>query len=76
MKKSKLFLAISGATLALSSLPLSAQEVLEEIVVTGSYIRGTPEDAASPVDVTTAEDLAEVGSPSTIELVRNLNFNW
>lgn len=46
----------------------------EEIVVTGSYIKGTPEDAALPVDVTSFEDLREQGAPSIAELVRNLAY--
>ena len=33
----------------------------DEIVVTGSYIRGTPEDAALPVDVITQDDLLNRG---------------
>lgn len=46
----------------------------EEIVVTGSYIRGTPEDAALPVDVTSLDDLRDVGAPSVAELIRNLAY--
>jgi iron complex outermembrane receptor protein len=46
----------------------------EEIVVTGSYIKGTPEDAALPVDVTSLDDLKDVGAPSVAELVRNLAY--
>jgi iron complex outermembrane receptor protein len=46
----------------------------EEIVVTGSYIKGTPEDAALPVDVTSFDDLQEQGAPSIAELVRNLAY--
>lgn len=44
----------------------------EEIVVTGSYIRGTPEDAALPVDVITQDDLLNRGSPTTLELIKTL----
>ena len=53
------------ATAALSATPALAQAEVEtagaatqnenRIVVTGSYIRGTPEDAALPVDVFTAD---------------------
>ncbi|MGK0261236.1 MAG: iron complex outermembrane receptor protein, partial [Candidatus Azotimanducaceae bacterium] len=45
---------------------------IEEVVVTGSYIKGTPEDAELPVDVINRTDLEEIGSPSITELVRNL----
>ncbi|HVI32208.1 TonB-dependent receptor [Phenylobacterium sp.] len=43
-----------------------------EVVVTGSFIRGTPEDAALPVDVIGAEELEKQGSPSPVELIKNL----
>ncbi|HEY8538421.1 MAG TPA: TonB-dependent receptor plug domain-containing protein, partial [Steroidobacteraceae bacterium] len=45
---------------------------LEEVVVTGSLIRGTPEDAALPVDVFSAAELEEQGDPSPLEFVKNL----
>jgi iron complex outermembrane receptor protein len=55
-------------------LALAQDEPIEEIVVTGSYIRGTPENAELPVDVMTAEDLENEGSPSLAEMVRNLSY--
>ena len=42
------------------------------IVVTGSLIRGTPEDAALPVDVFTAEDLSASGVDSPLEFIKEL----
>jgi len=54
--------------------PASPPSDTEEIVVTGSFIKGTPEDAALPVDVTSFEDLQEQGAPSIAELVRNLAY--
>jgi len=42
------------------------------IIVTGSLIRGTPEDAALPVDIFTADDLAEQGVDSPLEFIKNL----
>jgi iron complex outermembrane receptor protein len=52
---------------------VSAEEtIIEEIVVTGSYIAGTPEDAELPVDVINRQDLEEIGNPTITELVRNL----
>ncbi|GAA4050771.1 TonB-dependent receptor domain-containing protein [Parerythrobacter jejuensis] len=42
------------------------------IVVTGSLIRGTPEDAALPVDVYTNEDLAKQGVDSPLEFIKEL----
>ena len=43
-----------------------AAEIMEEVVVTGSYIKGTPEDAASPVDVITREEMDMKGNPSIV----------
>ena len=45
---------------------------VEEVVVTGSLIRGTPEDAALPVDVIGQEELQKQGSPTTVELLKAL----
>ena len=72
-------------TSALSALILSAavaptiahaQDASEadeiEIVVTGSFIRGTPEDAAVPVDVYSSEDLDQSGISSPLEFIKNL----
>ena len=42
------------------------------IIVTGSVIQGTPEDAALPVDVLSAEELARLGNPSPVELIKAL----
>jgi len=47
----------------------------QTVTVTGSAIAGTPEDAALPVDVLTAEDLRLEGSPTITELVRNLGVS-
>lgn len=71
----------SGNGLAIAT-PAHAQAEAEQagadattsntIVVTGSYIRGTPEDAALPVDVFTADDLAEQGVASPLEFIKEL----
>jgi iron complex outermembrane receptor protein len=48
---------------------------VQEVVITGSLIAGTPEDAALPVDVIGAEELAKQGSPSTVELLKGLSVS-
>ncbi|TAJ68490.1 MAG: TonB-dependent receptor [Phenylobacterium sp.] len=45
---------------------------VEEVVVTGSFIAGTPEDAAMPVDVLSSADLEKQGSPSIVQLVKTI----
>ncbi len=69
--------AYCASVIALLAVPGAvAQEdddrTLEKVTVTGSYIAGTPEDAALPVDVIGAEELAQIGAPSINEILRNL----
>lgn len=47
-------------------------EIAEIVIVTGSYIRGTAEDAALPVDVFTSEDLEKQGSPAMVDLIKSI----
>ena len=47
----------------------------DTITVTGSFIAGTPEDAALPVDVLTAGDLKLEGNPTVTDLIRNLGVS-
>lgn len=65
----------AALTIGLLGIPglANAQDAEEDIVVTGSNIRGTPEDAALPVDVITAQTLEEQGSPTIVQLVRSLS---
>ena len=51
---------------------LAQPQEVQEVVVTGSLIRGTPEDSALPVDVIGAEELARQGTPTTVELIKAL----
>jgi len=60
-----------GASAQAQTTP-SPSNVVEEVVVTGSFIAGTPEDAALPVDVIGAQELARQGSPSVIQLVKTI----
>ncbi|MFN9375739.1 MAG: TonB-dependent receptor plug domain-containing protein, partial [Novosphingobium sp.] len=50
----------------------TAAENPKEIVVTGSLIRGSREDAPAPIDVIGADELSKQGSPSAIDLLKNL----
>lgn len=55
-----------------AAAPPPGGPTVSEVVVTGSFIRGTPEDAALPVKVIGAEELEKQGSPSTLELIKAL----
>src|SRR5689334_22566494 len=46
---------------------------VEEVVVTGSFIAGTPEDSAMPVEAVTLEELRQTGSPSNLDLIKTLS---
>ena len=44
----------------------------KDIIVTGSLIRGSSEQASAPIDVIGADELARQGSPSAVDLLKNL----
>ncbi|MDP3382814.1 MAG: TonB-dependent receptor plug domain-containing protein, partial [Phenylobacterium sp.] len=67
--------AAVALALSLAAGQASAQTEVEEIVVTGSFIAGTPENAALPVDVISAAELEKQGSPSTTELIKSLTIS-
>lgn len=76
MKTFKGMLLCASAVALGGSLAAQAQEdterKLERVTVTGSFIQGTPEDAALPVDVLTAEDLRLQGNPSALDMIKAL----
>ena len=52
-----------------------SDEEIEEVVVTGSHIKGTPEDAPLPVTTLSRDDLSLEGTPTILDLVKNLSFS-
>jgi iron complex outermembrane receptor protein len=50
----------------------AAPATVGEVVVTGSYIAGTPQDSALPVQVVNREELARQGSPTIVQLIKTL----
>lgn len=74
MKLNPIYCGILCCSLA-APLSVSAQptgDAIEEIVVTGSLIRGTPEDAALPVEVHTIEAMRLSGAPTALEFAKSL----
>ena len=53
----------------------SDDEKIEEVVVTGSHLRSTPADAPLPVTTVTRDELALEGSPTTIDMIKQLSFS-
>jgi iron complex outermembrane receptor protein len=74
-KKQGLALAIMLASAGTSFQTLAQDDGVEEIVVTGSFIRGTPEDAPSPVTVIDRDSIQEQGASQIWDLIRNLEVN-
>ena len=67
-------------TIMLASTPVGvlAQQDdgdIEEVVVTGSYIRGTPLDAPSPVQVVDRESIEAQGAAIIWDVIKNLEVN-
>ena len=52
----------------------TAQEI-EEVIVTGSFIRGTPLDAPSPVQVVDRESIESRGAAVIWDVIKNLEIN-
>ncbi|MBD3648693.1 MAG: TonB-dependent receptor [Pseudomonadales bacterium] len=67
-----ILLAVSTATFAADS---QDEESMEEVVVTGSLIKGTPMDAALPVEVFTSAELEDLGGPTALEFVKSLTVS-
>ena len=53
--------------------PANAQDdtaEVAEVIVTGSFIAGSPENAAMPINVIGADEMQKQGSPSTVDLLK------
>ncbi|WP_374576516.1 TonB-dependent receptor domain-containing protein [Phenylobacterium sp.] len=76
MSKSRYFCggSLLAVALAFSGGAAMAQDstTVEEVVVTGSFIAGTPEDAALPVDVIGTKELEQRGSPSMVQFIKTI----
>jgi len=70
--KSKWFVAFLCASFF--SLESFGQDI-EEVMVTGSYIKGSPTDGASPVEIVDRETIEDIGATSIADITRNLSVN-
>jgi outer membrane receptor protein involved in Fe transport len=59
------------ALVSLSSTPVWAEEDIEEVVVTGSYIKRSVQEQPNPVDVYDRSEWEEQGSPMAVEIIQN-----
>ncbi|MGK0338337.1 MAG: iron complex outermembrane receptor protein [Candidatus Azotimanducaceae bacterium] len=60
---------------ALPSLNAIAEQELEEVVVTGSYIKRSSESSASPLSIVDQAQIDDSGIATIEEIVQNLTFN-
>lgn len=74
-KRSLLCTAITLSLLPFSGVSL-AQEQIEEVVVTGSFITRDTFNTTTPVQVMTEASLLEQGTPNLGEVLRNSTFNY
>ncbi len=67
-----MMLGLDTQALAAAAAAAPASTTVEEVVVTGSFIAGTSERAALPVDVMSSQELAKQGEPSVVQLVKTI----
>ncbi|MGQ9425605.1 TonB-dependent receptor domain-containing protein [Gilvimarinus sp. F26214L] len=75
----KSLIHLSGVVLAASSIASPAvlaqqAQAIEEVVVTGSYIRNSKFAANNPVDSVSQEDLLQAGAPNLGNYIRDLTY--
>ncbi len=78
MKKLPLCLAIAGLTASTGYVPVFAQQTqeIEEIVVTGSFIKRDGFDSAVPLTVVGSEEIEANATPNLGEVLANQTFNY
>ncbi len=69
MRGRKLFLLLAGALLASGQAVYAQEEPIEEIVVTGSFLKRTAQDSPSPLSVITSADIEDLGAQDMAEIV-------
>ncbi len=78
-RKHSRFVTGVATTLACMPLLLQAQQSqeteVEEVVVTGSYLRGSPLDAPSPVQVVDRQSIEAQGAAQIWDVIKNLEVN-
>ena len=71
----KLFIQSLSIFFIFSSFHIIAQdneESIEEVVVTGSYLKGSAVDGASPVDIISRETIENLGATTVADIIRNM----
>ena len=63
------------ASVFLVSFVFAQDEEVEEVVVTGSFIKGSPTDGASPVEIVTRDTIETLGATTIADITANLSVN-
>lgn len=69
------FPAWAQDTVQTASQPPAEEAAEDRVIVTGSFIQGTPTDAALPVEVFSQEDLEKQGAPTALEFAKSLTIS-
>lgn len=75
MKKNSLYLGIAACTMALPIGIQAQEQLIEELVITGSYIKRGKFESPSPTEVITAEQIKQQGAPSMAQVVRDMSIS-
>tara|TARA_R110002072_G_scaffold56097_6_gene145547 strand:+ start:2751 stop:5960 length:3210 start_codon:yes stop_codon:yes gene_type:complete len=73
-RKTLLRLGIAATIATLSHAATAEEREIEQVTVTGSYIKGTPGDTPSPVQTLQREDIVISGVSDVSEMIRNLEI--
>jgi len=71
----KLFVRSLSILFIFGSLNIIAQdneESVEEVVVTGSYLKGSAVDGASPVEIISSDTIENLGATTIADIIRNI----
>ena len=66
---------VSMAAAVALVLPTWAEEQIEEVVVTGSYLKKSTENSATPLTIMSKVDLDLMASTDMKDVVSNMTFN-
>ena len=72
------FKSLCSIALLFSAFAVVAQEStdsVEEVIVTGSYIKGSAKDGASPVEIIGRNTIEDLGATTIADITRNISVN-
>ena len=75
MKINKLSLLACIPLMSITTATFAQDPRVEEVVITGSYIKSSPQDGASPIVVIDRETIDQMGAMSISDITRNLTAN-